>query len=114
MYVLPRSQNLLTDGLPYNAFKESCPCGTTAAYVDSNGDVKYCLFDEKILGNICDDPFLTIWNSALTEEVRDERCPLDRSGSNCSSFKLLYSQFNDYHVFMNEYSKKIKETKYVF
>jgi MoaA/NifB/PqqE/SkfB family radical SAM enzyme len=112
MYVLPRSQNLLADGLQYNAFKESCPCGTVAAYIDSNGDVKYCLFDEKILGNVCDDPFLTIWNSALAKEAREVRCPLDRSGSNCSSFKLLYSQFNDYHVFMNEYSKRIEETKH--
>jgi len=109
LYALPGRDNLPVDGHPYNAFKEACPCGTVAAYIDSNGDVKYCLFDEKILGNVCNDLFLTVWNSGLAKEVRKQRCPLDWSGSNCSSFKLLYTQFGDYNTFMKAYIKGVKE-----
>jgi len=109
MYALTGRQNLLNDGNQFNAFKETCPCGTVAAYIDSNGDVKYCLFDENVLGNVCDDSFLNIWNSGLMKEVRKERCPLDRSGSDCSSFKLLFSQFSDYPIFMKDYIKGVKE-----
>ena len=93
----------------HNAFKEACSCGKVAAYIDSNGDVKYCLFDEKTIGNVCDDLFLNIWNSPLADDVREKRCPLDQSGSNCSSFKFLYSQFGDYHTFMNDYIKEVRE-----
>ncbi len=108
MYDLPGRQMLSFDTHQCNAFKETCPCGTVAAYIDSNGDVKYCLFDEKVLGNVCDDPFLNIWNSGLAKEVRKQRCPLDRSGTKCSSFKLLYTQFGDYQTFMKDYSNKVK------
>ena len=111
LYTLPGRLSLSIYSHHFNAFKESCPCGTIAAYIDSNGDVKYCLFDENALGNVCDGSFLDIWNSGLMKEVRKERCPLDRSGSDCSSFKQLYSQFNDYHSFMNAYIKEAKEKK---
>lgn len=110
-YTLPGRDRLPKDGYQLNAFKELCPCGTIAAYIDSNGDVKYCLFDEKTLGNICDDPFLTVWNSTLAKEARTQRCPLDLSGSGCSSFKILYSQFSDYPAFMSAYIKEVKENK---
>ncbi|MEI7524026.1 MAG: radical SAM protein [Mariniphaga sp.] len=109
MFPLPHSQDLKHTNNQINAFKEACPCGTIAAYIDSNGDVKYCLFDEKILGNICNDPFLEVWNSELARVAREERCPLDRSGSNCSSFKLLYSQLGDYTTFMKDYIRGVKE-----
>lgn len=108
-YKLPGRHDLSTNGHPRNAFKEACPCGTIAAYIDSNGDVKYCLFDEKILGNVFDESFLTIWNSFQAGEARKQRCILDRSGTECSSFKLLYTQFGDYSAFMNAYIKKVKE-----
>ncbi len=111
LYTLPGRSNLSIDSQYFNSFKESCPCGTVAAYIDSNRDVKYCLFDENALGNVCDDSFLDIWNSGLMKEVRKERCPLDRSGSDCSSFKLLYSQFIDYQSFMNACIKGAKEKK---
>lgn len=110
-YPLPGRQRLSTNGSQYNAFKETCPCGTVAAYVDSNGDVKYCLFDAEILGNVCTDSFLTVWNSAAAEEVRNQRCPLDRSGSECSSFKILYSQFSDYPTFMSAYAGEVRGKK---
>ena len=113
LYNLPRFHLLPVEENHYNAFKESCPCGTVAAYIDSNGDVKYCLFDEKILGNVNDDPFLTVWNSPQTMEVRKVRCPLDRSGTNCSSFKLLYSQFSDYSAFMNSYFNGVKQNQII-
>jgi MoaA/NifB/PqqE/SkfB family radical SAM enzyme len=109
LFSLPGGANLSFDGHNTNAFKESCPCGTVAAYIDSNGDVKYCLFDEKILGNVCNNSFLTVWNSDATSEVRKLRCPLDRSGSDCSSFKILYTQFNDYLTFMRAYIRGVKE-----
>jgi len=108
-YGLPGRVRLSNDGHQLNAFKEPCPCGTVAAYIDSNGDVKYCLFDEKTLGNVCDHSFLTVWNSDLAMEARSKRCPLDRSGLDCSSFKILYSQFSDYPTFMNDYIKGVKE-----
>jgi len=109
LYTLPGRPDLSIDRHHFNAFKESCPCGSITVYIDSNGDVKYCLFDENVLGNVCDDSFLDIWNSGFLKEVHKERCPLDRSGSDCSSFKQLYSQFNDYHSFMNAYIKGTKE-----
>jgi len=109
MYAIPGRHNLSCGTHPCNAFKEACPCGTVAAFIDSNGDVKYCLFDEKILGNVCDDLFLNIWNSGLAKEARKQRCPLDQSGYNCSSFQLLYTQFGDYHHFLKAYIKVVKE-----
>lgn len=112
-YALPDKVRLSNDGHQYNAFKEACPCGKVAAYIDSNGDVKYCLFDEKVLGNVCDNPFLTVWNSNLANEARKQRCPLDLSGSDCSSFKILYSEFSDYPTFMKAYIKEVKEKNYV-
>lgn len=108
-YTLPDRVLLPQDGHQRNAFKEPCPCGTIAAYIDSSGDVKYCLFDEKTLGNVCNDPFLTVWNSGLAKEARKERCPLDGSGIGCSSFKILYSQFSDYTTFMRAYIKEVNE-----
>jgi len=111
MYAIPDRHNLLHDRHQRNSFKEACPCGTTAAYIDSNGDVKYCLFDEKILGNVCADLFLTVWNSDLAKEARKQRCPLDRSGSDCSSFRLLYSQFKDYPSFLKAYVRQVREKK---
>ena len=112
LYALPARANLSAVGFLPNAFKEACPCGTVAAYIDSNGDVKYCLFDENILGNVCNDSFLKVWNSDAATEARKRRCPLDRSGFDCSSFKLLYSQFNDYLPFMQAYCKEVRE-KYI-
>jgi len=109
LFALPGRQNLSNDANQFNSFKEACPCGTVAAYIDSNGDVKYCLFDENALGNVCDDSFINIWNSGLMNELRNERCPLDRSGSDCSSFKLLYSQFSDYPTFMKNYINCVNE-----
>jgi MoaA/NifB/PqqE/SkfB family radical SAM enzyme len=109
MYNLSSFNYSADKGHPHNAFKEACPCGTVAAYIDSNGDVKYCLFDENILGNVCNDLFLNIWNSALANKARKKRCPMDLSGSECSSFKLLYSQSGDYSSFMKEYVKRVKE-----
>ncbi len=108
-YDLPRRADLSTNEHPFNAFKEACPCGKVAAYIDSNGDVKYCLFDETVLGNVCRKSFLTVWNSNLAEKARKQRFPLDLSGIYCSSFKMLYSQFNDYHSFMKAYVKEVKE-----
>lgn len=112
LYAIPGRVNLLVGVNQSNAFKEACPCGTVAAYIDSNGDVKYCLFDEKILGNVCNDSFLNIWNSVPAKEARKLRCPLDRSGTGCSSFKILYTQFNDYLTFMSDYVKGVKEKNY--
>jgi len=109
LYSLPGRSHLLFEPDKSNAFNETCPCGTVAAYIDSNGDVKYCLFDENILGNICTDSFLTVWNSDAASEARKHRCPLDRSGCDCSSFKILYGQFKDYHSFMNDYINVVKE-----
>jgi len=43
---------------------------------------------------------LNVWNSVLAEDVRKQRCPLDLSGYGCSSFKILYAQFNNYSRFM--------------
>jgi MoaA/NifB/PqqE/SkfB family radical SAM enzyme len=109
LYALPGKMNAPDAENGYNAFKEACPCGKTAAYIDANGDVKYCLFDEQTLGNICDDPFLFIWNSPRAKEARRQRCPLDASGTGCSSFKILYRQFNDYDAFMRGYINSVKE-----
>jgi MoaA/NifB/PqqE/SkfB family radical SAM enzyme len=111
MYTIPGRRSLSYDAHQNNAFKEVCPCGTVAAYIDSNGDVKYCLFDEKILGNVLDDKFLNIWNSGLAKEVRNHRCPIDKLGYNCSSFQLLYTQFGDYNNFMKAYIKAVNEKK---
>jgi MoaA/NifB/PqqE/SkfB family radical SAM enzyme len=109
IFHLPGRINFSASGYPYSAFKESCPCGTTAAYIDANGDVKYCLFDENILGNVCADPFLTVWNSGRADEARKFRCPLDRSGTACSSFKILYSRFSDYTAFIETYVQAARE-----
>jgi MoaA/NifB/PqqE/SkfB family radical SAM enzyme len=108
LFALPGKNNLSKD-VRINAYKESCPCGSVAAYIDANGDVKYCLFDEKILGNVGNGSFLTVWNSDSAKEARIVRCPLDQSGCGCSSFKLLYSQFKDYNTFMRDYSHGVTE-----
>ncbi len=110
-YALPGRLNLSTENHSSNAFKEACSCGEVAAYIDSNGDVKYCLFDEERIGNVCDEPFINIWNSRAAREVRNLRCPLDRSGSTCSSFKLLYDQSGDYPAFMKAYVNQVRENR---
>jgi len=99
------------NGYEYNAYKQACSCGTVAAYIDSNGDVKYCLFDESNLGNVFNNDFMNVWNSALAERARDLRCQLDRSGNSCSSFKLLYEQFRNYSDFMREYVSEVQKRK---
>ena len=109
IYTLPARINIPDNNCQFNAYKELCPCGTIASYIDSNGDVKYCLFDEMILGNISNDSFLNIWNSVSAKKARQQRCPIDRSGSGCSAFKLLYAQFNDYSTFMKSYFRQVKE-----
>lgn len=109
LYPLPGRDVLSTENHSHNAFKEACSCGEVAAYVDSNGDVKYCLFDEDSIGNVCDESFLNVWNSGAAKEVRKLRCPLDRTGSTCSSFKLLYDQFGDYPTFMKSYVNQVRE-----
>ena len=109
LYALPGRDNLSGDFHSTKAFKETCPCGEVAAYIDSNGDVKYCLFDEDSIGNVCDKSFLTVWNSEATTEVRKKRCPLDKTGTTCSSFKLLYDQFGDYPSFMKAYVNQVRE-----
>ena len=109
LYSLPGRDNLSAESHTFNAFKEACSCGEVAAYVDSNGDVKYCLFDEDRIGNVCNESFLTVWNSGEASEVRKHRCPLDKTGSTCSSFKLLYDQFGDYPTFMKEYVNQVRE-----
>ena len=94
----------LEQGRPvFNAYKENCHCGEVAAYVDSNGDVKYCLFDAAALGNVLSAPFINIWNSVVADQARRERCPLDKSGHDCSACKVLYEQSGDYAAFMAEY-----------
>ncbi|MDX1284523.1 MAG: radical SAM protein, partial [Draconibacterium sp.] len=93
----------------YNAYKQACSCGTFAAYIDSNGDIKYCLFDEKTLGNLFEKPFLKIWNSQSTNMVRETRCPFDQSGFTCSSFKILYEQHRSYEQFMKEYYREYQK-----
>jgi MoaA/NifB/PqqE/SkfB family radical SAM enzyme len=113
-FKLPDRHALSTNGHFRNVFKEACPCGTTAAYIDSNGDVKYCLFDENILGNVFEDSFLNIWNSITAINARENRCPLDISGCGCSSFKILFSQFGDYSLFMKEYINEVKSKPFDF
>lgn len=108
-FPIPSRIRLEGNEFPFHSYKEPCPCGTTAAYIDSNGDVKYCLFDEKVLGNVLSEPFTRIWNSELMAIERKARCPVDCSGTGCSSFKILYSQFKDYSVFMQEYSQEVKK-----
>jgi len=104
-YDLP-SRNQLGQSF-HKAYKEQCPCGTKAAYVDSNGDVKYCLFDEEVLGNIRRDSLIRIWNSEKVIKARLYRCL--PTGNSCSSFKLLYSEFKNYSSFVEEYASKAKE-----
>ena len=108
-FTIPNRTNLSDEKPQYNVYKESCSCGEVAAYIDAKGDVKYCLFDEKILGNVYVQPFLTVWNSANAIQSRELRCPIDKSGSNCSSFILLYAQFDDYSDFMKTYIKSVNE-----
>jgi len=107
MYDLPNRENLKKNGYQFNAHKETCPCGKVAAYIDSNGDVKYCLFDEESLGNVIDVPFLSVWNSTEANAVRQNRCPLDLSGTLCSSFKLLSEKYIDYNGFIRSYQKRV-------
>jgi MoaA/NifB/PqqE/SkfB family radical SAM enzyme len=108
LYQLPGKIQTSNDGTRVNAYKELCPCGKTAAYIDANGDVKYCLFDETSIGNICNDSLLVVWNSMLAKEARKQRCPIDGSGTGCSAFKLLYAQFADYNKFMRDYVNGVK------
>ncbi len=109
MFNLPNRNTLSEREFQFNAYKESCPCGKVAAYVDSNGDVKYCLFDEAGLGNVCENPFLAVWNSANAIRVRKQRCPLDETGTTCSAFKILSEKHIDHNVFMNSYRKTVCE-----
>jgi len=102
-FPLPFRCELEQGGFSSNAYKESCPCGTAAAYIDSNGDVKYCLFDQQSLGNVFVDSFVSIWNSETARKARERRCPLDATGSGCSAFEVLYRQFGDFSRFINEY-----------
>lgn len=102
-YFIPGREKLPFGQGRFNAFKEECPCGKAAAYIDADGSVKYCLFDEKTIGNVLNDSFLNIWNSVSANEARQVRCPIDESGSACSAFKLLYEQSGDYEAFMNDY-----------
>lgn len=111
IYKLPNRMEKDKNSNSYNSFKQACSCGTVAAYIDSNGDVKYCLFDESVLGNIFNDQFINIWNSTTADKARELRCPLDRSGYSCSSFKLLYTQFNNYSNFMRAYHDEAKKLK---
>ena len=107
LYNLPNKMKKDSNSFAHNSYKQACSCGTVAAYIDSNGDVKYCLFDEGILGNIFDKSFIDVWNSSTAEQVRVLRCPLDRSGYSCSSFKILYTQFDNYSGFMREYNQAV-------
>lgn len=109
LFPLPHLNELHKSPQEFNAYSEACPCGTTAAYIDSNGDVKYCLFDEHSLGNIANSSFLDVWNSKPARKAREKRCPLDLSGSNCSAFNILYSQFDDYSMFMGIYAEAVKQ-----
>ena len=113
IYDLPTRYLLTRNGYRFNAHKEPCPCGKVAAYVDSNGDVKYCLFDESKLGNVCQTPFLEVWNSEIAKKVRVKRCPLDLTGISCSSFKLLTEKFTDYTLFMSSYRDEVKKKQEV-
>jgi|GEM_PF-716191 MoaA/NifB/PqqE/SkfB family radical SAM enzyme len=109
LYPLPGLHDLSRTNHEFNAYREACPCGTRAAYIDSNGDVKYCLFDEDALGNVAGTSLPDVWNSEPADKARERRCPLDLSGYNCSAFKILYSQFNDYSLFMGNYAKAVKQ-----
>jgi MoaA/NifB/PqqE/SkfB family radical SAM enzyme len=102
-FLIPGRRKLPFGTDRFNAFREACPCGKAAAYVDADGGVKYCLFDEKTIGNVTNDSFLEVWNSASANEARQVRCPTDASGSACSGFKLLYEQSGDYEGFMKDY-----------
>lgn len=102
-YLIPGKKELPFGTDRINAFREACPCGKAAAYIDADGGVKYCLFDEKAIGNVLNDSFLNIWNSESANEARQVRCPVDASGSACSAFKLLYEQSGDYEGFMRDY-----------
>lgn len=114
LYNLPNKIKKDSNSYAHNSYKQACSCGTVAAYIDSNGDVKYCLFDEDILGNIFDKSFIDVWNSSTAEQVRVLRCPLDRSGYSCSSFKLLYTQLDNYSGFMREYSQAVHKRQIDF
>lgn len=106
LFRLPGRWTIPGERMP-NAFREPCPCGTVAAYIDANGDVKYCLFDEESIGNVCQESFMNIWNSGQMSTVRKLRCPLDQSGSSCSSFRLLYSRFADYEAYSQQYTEEV-------
>jgi MoaA/NifB/PqqE/SkfB family radical SAM enzyme len=110
-FALPNRKKKNTNLTKVNSYKEACSCGSIAAYIDSNGDVKYCLFDENTFGNVCDDSFINIWNSAIAKQARDQRCPLDKSGFTCSSFKLLYEQFYSYPQFIQGYINEVRLKK---
>lgn len=109
LFRLPGRSNVHHGPNSPNAFKESCPCGTVAAYVDSNGDVKYCLFDEEVLGNMLGGSLLDIWNSEKVLSARVVRCPLDLSGHECSAFKILYAAFADYEQFYRDYAELVNQ-----
>ncbi|MCX6284921.1 MAG: radical SAM protein [Bacteroidetes bacterium] len=46
LFAVPGKIKISDEKSQFNVFKEPCPCGKSAAYIDANGDVKYCLFDE--------------------------------------------------------------------
>lgn len=106
-YLIPGRGKLPFGPDRFNAFREACPCGKAAAYVDSDGGVKYCLFDEKTIGSVLNDSFLNIWNSVSANEARQERCPIDATGCACSAFKMLYEQSGDYEGFMKDYREGV-------
>lgn len=109
LFPLQGRKTVESDKKSIQAYKEKCPCGTRAAYVDSNGDIKYCLFDESSIGNMKEKGFIDIWNSLAAKVARNKRCSLDSSGVSCSSFKLIYEQFRDYTLFMKEYAMYVKQ-----
>lgn len=86
----------------YNVYKEMCPCGLKAAYINWNGDVKYCLYDEYIIGNIKDRSFLDIWGSPLIQKERKKRYKAQLEYE-CSSFAILKDQYDNYNKFIKEY-----------
>jgi MoaA/NifB/PqqE/SkfB family radical SAM enzyme len=83
----------------YGAYRENCVCGTKAAYVNWNGDVKYCLFDAAVIGNIRDMPFDEIWNGSGVRGERSLREPTHER-QECSAFAILHG---GYDTFLKEY-----------
>lgn len=106
-FLLPSRSELEGGSYPYSAYKEYCPCGTRAAYIDANGDVKYCLFDSDVLGNVRSTPLVDVWNSPSADAARTRRCPLDGSGTACSAFANIYGLHADYSRFEADYRSAV-------